>query len=330
MGISTAILVTGALHLAQSVLAPVAFALFIIALVWPLQVRLEAKMPPLVAMVLTLIVTVIAVFALGYLVVWGFSHVVHWLLANVARFQALYAEASEFLEGHGIYTAGALSDALNASALIRLSQNLAGRLNGMIGFAVVTLIFVMLGLLEVRVIAAKLVAERGEGGRCFIAGCTETAAKFRTYMGVRTVMSLITGVAVWAFTAWLGLELALAFGAIAFALNYVPFLGPLVATLLPTFFTLAQFGSWRLAIVVLVAMNVIQFFTGSYIEPRVAGRAVSVSPFLVLLSVFFWAFLWGIPGAFIGVPVVIALLTLCEQSDSARWVSHLLSGREKA
>ena len=322
------ILFVVALSIASSVFAPVAFALFIIALVWPLQQRLERHAPAIVAMVATLAVTVVAVFALGYVVVWGFSHAGHWLLLNAARFQALYAEATTFLEGHGLYTTGMLSDAFNAGALIRLSQNLAGRLNGMVGFAVVTLIFVMLGLLEVRLIAAKLVSERGDSGRRLVAGCTATASKFRTYMGVRTVMSVITGVAVWAFTAWLGLELALAFGAIAFALNYVPFLGPLVATLLPTFFTLAQFGSWRLAIAVLVAMNLIQFFTGSYIEPRVAGRAVSVSPFLVLFAVFFWSFLWGISGAFIGVPMVIAALTLCEHADSTRWVARLLSGRE--
>jgi len=46
--------------------------------------------------------------------------------------------------------------------------------------------------------------------------------------------------------------------------------------------------------------------------------------------VFFWAFVWGIPGAFIGVTIVIACLTLCEQHESTRWVATLLSGRERA
>ena len=60
----------------------------------------------------------------------------------------------------------------------------------------------------------------------------------------------------------------------------------------------------------------------------IAGAALSLSPFLVLFAVFFWAFLWGIPGAFIGVPIVIACLTLCEQRESTRWIAMLLSGRE--
>jgi len=100
-----------------------------------------------------------------------------------------------------------------------------------------------------------------------------------------------------------------------------------VATLLPTLFAVAQFESWQMAVAVFAGMNIIQFFSGSYIEPRIAGKALSMSPFLVLLAVFFWAFMWGLPGAFIGVPLVIAALTICEHNESSRWVARLLSGR---
>jgi AI-2 transport protein TqsA len=97
----------------------------------------------------------------------------------------------------------------------------------------------------------------------------------------------------------------------------------------PTLFALAQFESWELAVIVFVGLNLIQFLIGSYLEPRIAGSALSISPFLVLFAVFFWAFLWGIPGAFIGVPIVIAILTLCEEHESTRWIATLLSGREQ-
>jgi AI-2 transport protein TqsA len=117
---------------------------------------------------------------------------------------------------------------------------------------------------------------------------------------------------------------------IAFVLNYIPFIGPLVATVFPTLFALAQFESWELAVIVFVGLNLIQFLIGSYLEPRIAGSALSISPFLVLFAVFFWAFLWGIPGAFIGVPIVIAILTLCEEHESTRWIATLLSGREES
>jgi AI-2 transport protein TqsA len=142
-------------------------------------------------------------------------------------------------------------------------------------------------------------------------------------------MSVLTGLVVWVFALLAGLELATAWGVIAFVLNYIPFIGPLVATVFPTLFALAQFESWELAVIVFVGLNLIQFLIGSYLEPRIAGSALSISPFLVLFAVFFWAFLWGIPGAFIGVPIVIAILTLCEEHESTRWIATLLSGREQ-
>ena len=122
----------------------------------------------------------------------------------------------------------------------------------------------------------------------------------------------------------MGLDLALEWGVIAFVLNYIPVIGPLVATVLPTLFAMAQFASWQIALIVFVCLNLIQFLVGSYLEPRIAGNALSMSPFIVLFAVFFWTFLWGIGGAFIGVPIVIAIVTICEQHPSSRWFAELL------
>ena len=77
---------------------------------------------------------------------------------------------------------------------------------------------------------------------------------------------------------------------------------------------------------VFASLNIIQFVVGSYLEPRVAGSALSISPFVVLFTVFLWSFLWGIAGAFIGVPIVIAILTVCEQYPASRWVAQVLGG----
>jgi predicted PurR-regulated permease PerM len=154
-------------------------------------------------------------------------------------------------------------------------------------------------------------------------GSVETAAKLHRYMVVRTVMSLITGGLVWAFATAVGLPLAAEWGFIAFSLNYIPFLGPLIATVFPTVFAMTEFGSWQAVLAVFACLNLIQFVVGSYIEPRAAGSALSMSPVLVLFSVFFWSYLWGIFGAFIGVPITIALLTFCAQHPASLWVAEL-------
>ena len=157
-----------------------------------------------------------------------------------------------------------------------------------------------------------------------IAGSRATVVKLRRYMLIRTLMSLATGVLVWALAELAGLQLAVEWGVIAFVLNYIPFVGPFIATVIPTLFALAQFASWQAALAVFTGLNVIQFVIGSYVEPRVAGSALAMSPVVVLFAVFLWAFLWGAFGAFIGVPITIAVLAFCAQHPSSRWLADLL------
>jgi AI-2 transport protein TqsA len=144
-------------------------------------------------------------------------------------------------------------------------------------------------------------------------------------MLVRFGMSALTGLSFWTFTAVYGLELHREWGVIAFVLNFIPFIGSFIATLLPTLFAAAQFESLSAALVVFVGLNVLQFVIGSYVEPRVAGAAISISPFMVLFAVFFWGMLWGIAGAFIGVPILIALATACARDPISRPIAVLLS-----
>ncbi len=329
LGLSTAVLLFAALYFARSILAPVAFSLFVIAIVWPLQRALETRISRLLALVATLAATLLVVTVLGYLIGWAFGTVGRWLIENALRFQALYMQWTDWLEEHGILVTSFLVENFNAGWLIRAVQEIGGRLHGLVTFVVIAFVFTALGLLEVD-IARKNVESLSnkEAARTILQASTQIADKFQRYMLVRSAMSVLTGLVVWAFALLAGLELATAWGVIAFVLNYIPFIGPLVATIFPTLFALVQFGSWQLAAIVFVGLNLIQFLIGSYLEPRIAGAALSLSPFLVLFAVFFWAFLWGIPGAFIGVPIVIACLTLCEQRESTRWIAMLLSGRE--
>jgi AI-2 transport protein TqsA len=330
LGLCTAVLVFCGLYFARSILAPVTFSLFVVAIVWPLQRALETRIPRLLGLVATLAVTLLVVTVLGYLIVWAFGTVGRWLIDNALRFQVLYMQWTEWLEEHGILVTSLLVENFNASWLIRAVQEIGGRLHGLVTFIVITFVFTALGLLEVD-IARKHIESLGNkaAARTILQASTQIADKFQRYMLVRSAMSVLTGLVVWAFALLAGLELATAWGVIAFVMNYIPFIGPLIATVFPTLFALAQVGSWQLAVVVFLCLNLIQFVIGSYMEPRIAGAALSVSPFLVLFAVFFWAFLWGLPGAFIGVPMVIAALTLCEQRESTRWIATLLSGRER-
>ena len=325
------IAIFSALYFASAVLAPVAGALFVIAIVWPVQSRLQARMPKLIALALVVLLVVVVFIAFGSLVAWSFGRVGRWLVADAERFQQLYGQAAAWLEAHGIGVAALWAEHFNVRWLVRAAQGIAGRINTTIGFWLVVLVYVILGLLEVDAARQRIqTMENREVARVLLDGSLASAAKFRRYLLIRTQMSVATGLLVWALASLSGLQLALEWGVIAFALNYIPFIGPFIATLFPTLFALAQFASWQAALAVFACLNVIQFVVGSYIEPRVAGSALAISPFLVLFAVFLWTFLWGLFGAFIGVPITIALLTFCAQHLSTRWLADLLGASNAA
>jgi len=317
------VLVTASLYLASAVFAPLAFALFILAIVWPLQEALERRLPKGLALSVTLSITIVAVLIFASLIAWSLSAIGEWLLSNVQRFQAVYVQATQWLEERGIFVAGVLAERFDVTWLLRLFQDIAKRLNQLAGFAILVLVFLMMALLEVGQFRQKLVAMDQPN---LVLTVSEIAAKFRRYMLVRTQLSLLTGFAIWVFALIAGLEPAAAWGLLGFALNYIPFIGPFVATLLPALFAIAQLDTWQAIILVFAGLAAIQFIIGNYLEPLAAGAALSISPLAVIFAVFFGALLWGMPGALIGVPVMIAIIAICAQFPSSRWAATLLSG----
>ncbi len=331
VGIVATVLLAAAVTQASSVFAPLALAIFIIAIVWPLQHRLQARMPKLLALAITIAVTVAVCVAFASLAVWGFSRVGRSLVADAARYQALYDTVVTWLDGHGVSVAGLWAEHFNVAWLLRATQHVAGRVNTTLSFWLIALVYVILGLLEVDDIRRKIEAfDNREAAHVLLDGSSAVAEKFRKYMVVRTQMSAITGLLVGVFAGITGLPFAVEWGVIAFALNYIPFIGPFIATLFPTLLAMTQFDSWQAVLGVFVCLNIIQFVVGSYVEPRVSGDILSISPLVVLFTIFFWTFLWGLFGTFIGVPIALAILGFCGQHPSSRWLADLLGGPKQA
>ncbi len=326
--LATGVLVLAMLRFGQAIFVPLVFSLFIIALVSPLQIRLQRWIPQLLALLVSLAATIFVIVAVGSSVTWGLSKLGQWLFINAHRFQAVYVTWTDWLEGHGIAIAGPLADRFDVTWLVGFTQGMAGRLNSFVGFALLVFVFVMLGLLEIDDFGKRLRAPAAQPqGTLILQANREISAKLRRFMLVRTLASVLTGLVVWGFALLAGLELAPAWGAIAFALNYIPFLGPFVATVLPTLFAIGQFDTWQMAVAVFVGLNLIQFLIGSYLEPLLIGSSLAISPFAVIFSVFFWSFMWGVPGAFIGVPILIVFIVYCEKAPASRWIAALLSAK---
>lgn len=321
------LLIIAALFLTRSVMEPVAFALFIVALAAPLQGRLRQRLPAALAFIATIVITLAVLGLLILAILWSIGEIGHWVIVNLGRFQSSYALLSDWLAQHEVFIPGIFAERFNIAWVTAPLRAGAASAQSVISFIMLAFVFIILGLKEAGGLPARIRRIQGPNAAWdAVATGHVVIGKFRRYMGVRTVASLLTGSATAGLAALFGVEQPLAWGVMAFAFNFLPFIGPLIVVALMTIFTAAQFGDWQAPLLVLVTVTAAQFGIGSYLEPILAGSALSMSPFIVLLAVFFWGLLWGMPGAFLGVPIVILLITVCEQMPASRWVATLLGG----
>ncbi len=156
---------------------------------------------------------------------------------------------------------------------------------------------------------------------------SEVVQKIRRYVGIKLVISAITGLLVWATLTLIGLELAGAFGILAFLLNFIPSIGSIIATLLPIPIAVVQFQSSPWLIVLVVAIpGAIQNLLGNMIEPKLQGEGLNLHPVTVVLALSFWGLLWGIVGMFLAAPITAALRIFLMQYDTLRPIGKLLAG----
>jgi len=145
------------------------------------------------------------------------------------------------------------------------------------------------------------------------------------YLLVKTIVSFVTGVMIYLIAAYFGLDLAVAMGVLTFILNYIPNVGSIVATGLVALVGYVQLADAGDTLAIFVAVAVIQFANGNVIEPMLMGRALRLSSFGIIISLAFWGAVWGVPGMFLSVPIMVAAMIVCSEVPALRPVAILLS-----
>src|SRR5262249_27940852 len=219
LAVCTVILAAAALYWAEPIFAPVAFSICAITIVWPFQRALQARMPKLLALFATLLVTLVVLGTFALAIAWGSSQIGQWLLRNLDRFQFIYTKMNEWLEGHGIFATAMLAERFDVSWLVRFVQQVAARLNSMIGFALLVVAFTILGLMEVNHLGARIgTLESRHANLKLSQAAGLIGEQFRKYMLIRSLASILTGFVTSCFLFLVGVDLAIAWGVISFVL----------------------------------------------------------------------------------------------------------------
>lgn len=155
----------------------------------------------------------------------------------------------------------------------------------------------------------------------------EMLSNVSKYLSVKLVTSLITAVIVWIILAVFQVKLAFLFALLTFLLNFIPSIGSIVAVLLPAPVLFLQYGFGVNFFAVIGLMTIAQFTIGNLIEPRFLGDGMDLHPVVVIASLIFWGLVWGVPGAFLSVPITASIKIVLSKIKHTRPVAELLAGR---
>lgn len=146
-----------------------------------------------------------------------------------------------------------------------------------------------------------------------------------TYFFVKTSMSLLTGVISYIVLIFFGVDFAVLWAFLIFLFNYIPYVGSLIATLLPAFFAVFQFASFWPFLWIFLTVEAVQIFVGNYIEPKVMGKTLNLSPLVVIVALSFWGAIWGVVGMILSVPIVSVLVIIMAHFPSTKNIAIFFS-----
>ena len=154
---------------------------------------------------------------------------------------------------------------------------------------------------------------------------SKMSSSVNRYLSVKTMVSLLTGFLSYLVLLLFEIDFPEMWAFLIFLMNFIPYIGSLVATLLPALFAMFQFNSYMSFVWVFLAIEAIQILVANYIEPKVMGRRLNLSPLIVILSLSFWGMLWGVVGMFLAVPLTSIILIVLSHFPSTHNVALLFS-----
>jgi len=314
-----------ALKVGQVFFAPLVFTALAVMLVAPLQQRFDALFKgrfSALSLVLTLlaILVVLGIFIGG---IWfSANSIAHRVPAYAMKSRELWLQFNAWAASHRlpVTLTGDLGGRLEQIALHSLTMIFTS-LSTFVSRLGLILILLLLSLLQVRYWQAKLRTSSRATGLNYAGILTVFSQKLGHFLFIQTMINLVAGAVITAWLLVLGVDLAPVLGISAFLLEYVPIIGSLIVSFLAAMVALLQYGPIRAA-AVLAGLIIIYQVNGNFITPRFQGKSVSVSPVLLILSIVFWSWLWGITGTLIALPLTVALVAA---SDTVPFLGSLFS-----
>jgi len=325
-----AVATVGLLVLGKALLVPLAIAVFIWILLGAIKSLLFRFAPDRmhVPMWLANILAISIIAASVYMTIVVIAGQTQELAAAVPVYQANFAEIlanlKQSLNIVELPTTESLLGQLDLGAILSW---VGDSVTALMSDTLLIAIYVGFLLAEEHILPAKirhLYSDPDKAGQISRLA-TQVATSIRRYIGMKTIVSLLTASLSYAVLAVVGVDFAGIWALLVFFLNFIPTIGSIIAVVLPALLTLLQFDTVTPFLIVTAGLGATQFVIGNILEPSYVGKSLNLSSLAILLALSFWGLVWGLAGMFLAVPMMVMTGIVCAQINGLRWVAVILS-----
>ena len=319
------VIVIAGLKAASALIVPLLMALFIAIITLPFMLWLTGKgASKWAALGLILLVLASVILTVGSLISSSVDQFSALLPTYENKLRTTITLLSDWAARHQLtgFT-GTEFTIVDPKAAARIIGGLVGSVGRIVGDSLLIFFTVMFLLIEASTIPNKIRAILSDPDTT-LERLSEFLSAVKQYLVIKSLTSLITGVVVTAWLFFLGVDFAVLWGSIAFFMNFVPFVGSIIAAVPVVFLAFLDAGVQD-ALLVAAGFLAINLVVGNLIEPRFMGRGLGLSTLVVFLSLLFWGWVFGPVGMFLSVPLTMLIKIALESDPRSRWIAILLS-----
>ena len=328
-----AVTLMGICKITSSVSINLIMSMFIFLIMLPVVSALERhKVPGGFATLIAALIAVAVVLGAVAFILYTVNQLIAVIPAYVVRLNYLDSYIMGFVRRfRDVPQQGSFLSLLNIdwnTTLIPLLRSVSSSAINIVKNSLIILLLSMFLLMERHTLIPKLsqVTQNSENPEKVAIMVERVNRQVSKYLGMKFLLSFVTGLLFYATGLAVGLNLAFLWGVLALVMNFIPTFGSIIITLVTIFMAVLQFlPDWTPIIIVAAGTVATQTIIGNILDPRLQGNQLNLSPFFILASLSIFGYIWGIIGMFLAVPIMSIMQIIFANMDSTRAIAIMVS-----
>jgi len=331
VSLAAVIVVIYGMQMAKVLLVPFLIAAFLALITVRPMLWLQEKRVPSFLAALAIVSAILLMFAIvGAILGSSIADFTAALPVYQAQLDLIVDGVFDFVVNHlnGDESMESIGDMIDPGWAMGLVATILNSLKGVLTNTFLIIFTMIFMLLEVSSVGTKVEAAFGRSAES-LERPREFLHNLGRYLGFKTLVSIATGTCAGLLTWSIGLDFPLLWAMLAFLLNYVPTIGSIIAAVPAVLLALVQLGPGAAGATAMgfAAINVV---FGNFIEPRLMGYGVGISPLVVFVGLIFWGWVFGPVGMLLSVPLTMTLKLALESDERTRWIAILIGSERDA